>query len=506
MEISDTTRLFEKSDLKKIAIVLCIALAIGVYLIATTVVISKDGVFYITQAQQFASNPIKIIKTHPPGYPFLIFAAHGFASLFTDGASNQTWIYSAQSVSLLCRLLALIPLYFIGKLLVGGKNSFWAIIILIILPNSAKYCAEVLRAWPYILFLSTGFFFSLWGAKSGRWWMFGFVGLSSGVGYLIRPESFQLILYGVGWLGLCILRPELWNVSRWKSLIALVLLLLAFAIPTVPYMKCTGRITPPIINRAIEVFSANTSQDAMDQPGVSILRQNQFTAEIVSGKALKALGEIFKTIGENLMWFFMPAIFIGLFCHLKKKAKTEDVFLISIFIFVNVIMMLLKYCCIHPHISQRWSMPLIAFTVFYIPVGLQIIGGWLNKKRARLEQKEERISWFTILLLIGIGICLPKLLRPIHTEKRGYREAANWLRQNTDKEDMIAVSDRRIAFYAERKGLGYDKKIPKQAKYIVNIRRKGDEWPEFGTEVEEKNSVWVNKRIKKKRIVIYEAI
>ena len=71
-----------KQDLIHIAILLSVAAVIGVYLIATTVLIAKDGVFYIERAQKFSSDPIGIIKAHPPGYPFLIFATHKFASLF----------------------------------------------------------------------------------------------------------------------------------------------------------------------------------------------------------------------------------------------------------------------------------------------------------------------------------------------------------------------------------------------------------------------------------------
>ena len=88
-------------------------------------------------------------------------------------------------------------------------------------------------------------------------------------------------------------------------------------------------------------------------------------------------------------------------------------------------------------------------------------------------------------------------------DKRSYREAAKWLNQNTASSEVIAVPDRRIAFYAERKGLVYDKNIPMELKYVVVVMKEGDKKPEFGTEVQEK-AAWLldnNKRIK--RIVVY---
>ena len=447
-------RLIEKRDLIHIAILAAIALVVGVYLIATTVLISKDGVFYIERAQQLASDPIKIIKAHPPGYPFLIMAAHKCAALFTNESSVFTWIYSAQSVTLLCRLLALIPLYFIGKLLVGSKNSFWAVLILVLLPHSAKYCAEVLREWPYILFLAAGFFFLLWGAKSRKWWVFGFVGLCSGLGYLIRPESVQLIVYGFVWLILCMLWAKRWNVSRWKIIVALALLFIGFAIPATPYMKCTGRYFPPKAGFFIKSFFSTNSSNNIDTTKISLAASilNYNTAEIASQNVLEALYGIFQTIGEHLMWFFVLPLVIGLWYWLRGEAKFEEQFLITAFVLANIAMMTLQYCYNSPEVSRRWSLPLIAMTICYVPVGLQTLGNWLGSRLHKSQRKNEGNPqlWFFILLVVGVIICLPKLFRPTGIDKAGYREAAKWLKENTNKNDLIAMSDRRIVFYADR--------------------------------------------------------
>jgi hypothetical protein len=501
----DVSQLIRKQDLVRIAILVTIAFVIGVYLIATTVLISKDGVFYIERAQQLTSNPIKIIKTYPPGYPFLILAAYKCAALFTDDSSVFTWIYSAQSVTLLCRLLALIPLYFMGKLLVGGKNSFWAILILIFLPSPAKFVCDVVREWPYLLFLATGFFFLLWGIKYGKWWVFGLVGLSSGLGYLIRHESAQLVLYGLMWAAMSIFRPKLWDVSRWKSLIALALLIIGFAIPAAPYMKCTGRVIPPKLNHIMKSFSFNTMPDKTDVPKVNTVSSNYNAAEIIPRNVLKALGEIFNTIGENLMWFFLPALMIGLYYHFRGDAKREELFLITTFVLVNITMMLLRYYYIELAVSKRWSLPLVTFTIFYIPVGLQIIGNWLDNKRSHPKQKtdipeKKRLCWFVILFLIGIGICMPKLLRPVRIEKQGYLDAAMWLKENAEPEDIIAVPDKRIAFYAERDGRKNDS-VP-NVKYVVKRLKERDEPPEKMIEVWSSS---LNKK-KKDKVVIYQKI
>ena len=80
--------------------------------------------------------------------------------------------------------------------------------------------------------------------------------------------------------------------------------------------------------------------------------------------------------------------------------------------------------------------------------------------------------------MIGISICLPKLLGPIRSEKQGYRAAAKWLKANTDSAAIVAVPDKRISFYAERTGLVYeDENIPEKAEYIVKISKKQKDEP-----------------------------
>jgi len=503
-------RIERKQDIIHLAILVVIALVIGVYLIATTVLIAKDGVFYIERAQQLTQNPVVIIKAHPPGYPFLILIAHKFVMLFSDSSSTQTWTYSAQSITLLCKMLSIIPLYFIGKLLVGAKNSFWAVFVLMILPHSAKYCAEVLREWPYILFLSMGFWGLLVAVKQSKWWIWGLVGLSTGLGYLIRHESQQLIVYSSIWLTLCMLWSKLRRVPIWKIYIALAALLIGFALPAALYIKCTGLIIHPKAKGLIKLlFSSNTLPDSINIPKKTTvtLNFNYNTAGIMPRNVLEALYKIFQTIGEHLMWFFVLPLVIGLWYWLRGEAKFEEQFLIIAFILVNVIMMVIQHCYYSPGISRRWSLPLISVTICYVAMVLQIWGNWLRSRFHRSQGKNEGNPrlWFFILLVIGMIICLPKLFRPIGIDKTGYRQVAQWLKQNTTEHAAIAVPDRRICFYAERKGLMYDKNVPKGVKYIVKIVKWGEK-PKVSLAVQEKFSACIGRREKRKRIIIYEVL
>jgi hypothetical protein len=508
----DVNQLARKQDLVHIAILLIIALGIGVYLLATTVLIAKDGVGYIECAQSFSKKPIDVIKhVRPFGYSFLIFLTQKFSTFFSQGTSVYSWIYSAQSVSLLCRVLSLIPLYFIGKLLVGSRRSFWGLLILIMLPYPAEFGSDVIREWPHVLFLATGMAFLIYGARYGKWWMFAIAGLAAGLGHTIREECTQIVIYGILWLLISLFLPR-GNISRLKAIRLTLILLIGFAIPAASYMKVRGRVLPPKLKR---IISCNTpwQSSGLEQSGfddtVAV-----YTASGMPTDILKALGQLGEKISDNLMHFFILPLAVGLYQHFRKLRRTlltERFFLFAMIVLYVVMMVLLHIN--YGYISRRHCMPMVVFTVFYIPVGLQIIARWLSKRTSKssLSIKRNRQRWFFILAAVGFSICTAKFNRitPLAWKKQGYIDTAKWLKANTSKKDLIAMADSRIGFYAQRSSRRMDgEKIPSNTTYVVKFLdgKQAEDSITFNREVQKRYSVWMNKEERKRRIVIYEVL
>lgn len=120
-------------------------------------------------------------------------------------------------------------------------------------------------------------------------------------------------------------------------------------------------------------------------------------------------------------------------------------------------------------------MPIVVFTIFYVPVGLHFIARWLSERVARVlpVARMKRRHWFLLLMAVGVAVCAAKFFRitPLRSEKRGYREAAQWLRENTRPQDVIAADHRRIAFYAERKT-----KFMEGRTYTVSAKLDARDW------------------------------
>jgi len=98
------------------------------------------------------------------------------------------------------------------------------------------------------------------GAKQGKWWLFGATGLDAGLGHIIRPECTQLLIYGVLWIFIRLFSPKP-GMSRPKLLCALSVLLIAFAIPAVPYMTAREQFLPEKLKTLISSANQEESKE-----------------------------------------------------------------------------------------------------------------------------------------------------------------------------------------------------------------------------------------------------
>ena len=103
-----------------------------------------------------------------------------------------------------------------------------------------------------------------------------------------------------------------------------------------------------------------------------------------------------------------------------------------------------------------------------------------------------------------MSICSPKLLRPIRAEKQSYRDAARWLAENTDEQDVIAVPDIRIGFYSDRRSVKCDgQSIPKEAQYVVKVFESGKNTPSGEEMLQAKEVLSIEGKDKKSKVIIY---
>ncbi len=493
----------KNKDIVYISILLTIALCTGAYLIATTVIISKDGVTFIEYAKNLTIAPIQTMlnQEQHPGYPFLILISHKILQIVHKDISILAWIYSAQIIALFLRLLTLAALYYAGKKIVGSKFSFLAILILILLPKPARHGSDALSDWPYLFFLTSGFLLLMHGAIDNKCWRFGLAGLAAGLGYLIRPECAQLVVFGFLWTALQLSKGK-HIMTRSKAAFALIILLVGFLIPAGPYMKLKGAIFPKknAGQFGVTINSKDNFEDGKIRSG------SVYTAGSAPANIAMALNELIEKTGDTLMWFFLPALLIGAYKYFRQRDWHEpQKFFLAALIALNIPLLIWLYCKFG-YISNRHTLSLVVLLIFFVPSGLQVLGNWLPAffSKNRLKAGQDLHLWFFILLISGLALCVPKLLTPLHADKHSYRQAAQWLAKHTEPKDVIAAPDVRIGFYAQRPCLEWTAgQIPDQARYAVKIfteKSKADT-SEYSGEEEYR---YVDKRNAKAGFIIYK--
>jgi hypothetical protein len=368
-----------------------------------------------------------------------------------------------------------------------------------ILPDSAAYGSDALDSWPNIMFLAIGFLLLLLGSRFRKNWMFGWAGITTGLGYLVRPECGQVALYGSAWLLFNLIRPQ-GKMRRTKAIGALILLLAGFAVIVIPYIWSKGYVFPKQYMWKLPAMFGMTNNTIMCLAGG--LSMGKMTGNI----------KLTANICESLLYYFVPALLIGCYYYFRKQTQIlEQTFFATAFIAVNVAISLWELSYLG-FLSRRHTLVLVAFTIFYVPLGLRIIACWLSKKLSKNDTATEKdvCRWFFILIAIGLGICAAKLVRitPLRWERQGYRDTAKWLNKNTTPTAVIAIPDKRITFYAERQGLEYNEQmqIPEQVNYIVGIVKSEDKKLIFSKNTREECSIWLNKYKKNGKLVIWKVI
>ena len=434
-----------------------LATALGTYLIATTVLIAQDGAYYIRQAQDLVDPAVQPSTDTFMGYPWLVAWTWRLARACGIEQDRLSWIHAAQTTTLLCRVLAVLAFYQLGRILVGPRESLLAMTILVVLPEPAHMGSDALRDWPCSLLLGLGVLFLARGMASHRARWFAAGGLASGWGLFFHLASAQTVLFGTIWLLWRLMRPGVDKVrTRTQTTLALAVLWAAFLAGAGIVAARQGFVVPERF-RPAEQAEAHMIDGQSATPQQPALHRSVRQAAFPGGRAVEALGMTAEALAENLMWFFVLPAVIGLIVRIRSDNRDMKSFLVCALLIVNVLLCVARYVMIDPaHVSRRYVLPLTIVVCFYVPCGLRTMAQWLvtrTRSKAVSAAADNRVCW--ILMIAGLSLCVPKLMRPIRIDKQGYRDAAEWIARNTDPGTVIAVFDQRIAMYTGREAVCY---------------------------------------------------
>jgi hypothetical protein len=408
----------EKEDKRNLILLLAIGIALRLYAFCAFFMISIDGAFqYIPVAKLFYHGEYLQALHRPqlPLYPFLI-------SIVTYITGN--FELSGQLLSIIFSLLALFPLYLIGKSLFGPKTAFWTTILYLVNPLMLNCSVDVLKEALLIFLFLSSVYCSLRFLQEGKGrWLFWTVAFSAAGALISMVALVVLVVLGV-WLGYGMLRGRtqerrlvyryLWVIATAFGLIMIFIIpgLLGweFLISKKPY-----KLVEDIFNRWF----------AAEWPTLSQIGQS-------------SLAIVKRFIEKAYPFPFLLALF-GIGWRVKaREFSADEKYLASLMVVLIVILFPNLYA------SGRYHLPAIFLLYLWAGFGFVKISEFIERKFTKYPRLT--IGILAMILLVSI---LPATLKPQRLDKIGYKEAGLWLRQQVPSPPLILTDDPRVAYYAD---------------------------------------------------------
>lgn len=227
----------EKQMIKQERIIMLLlfaaALIVRLWFLPTYLVISADGIGYISVAKELMrGNASFWSANHPPVYPALI----AFTGLFVPNME-----LAGRLVSIFMGSLLAVPLYLVGRDLFSREAGILAALLAAVWPSLRSWSCEVMSQATYLTLLFVGLYLFLLMLRLKRP-LFGFLsGIFMGLAYLTRPEV--LMVYAAMFffeiVRLCLEAKE----HKRQAVVALVSGLVGFLVLLIPYLCILKAVT-----------------------------------------------------------------------------------------------------------------------------------------------------------------------------------------------------------------------------------------------------------------------
>lgn len=469
---------WRRTDFFFLIALLAIAGGMRVWHLTHTEVTARDSIGFIRIAWRMGTEPLlKVVKeSHQhPGFPAAILATAKLmgcdpaaANPFDpDPATPKKFQRAAQILSSLFSTLLVVPMFLLGRILIGSLGSFWACLLFQSLPASGRLFADGLSEGLF-LFVATTALLCAWmslgeiqtqKSRSLSWAIL--TGLFSGAAYLIRPEG--LFIGGWAFLGLGLLAWRQMN-ERKPRLIQMGAVAASLLLIGGPFVATIGHITtkptakqilegedtplpgteikPPVTQKP---FSSSTAPFAMDLP----------LAVWWEGGAASTIHRLFwgahallYTWTRGMFWVFGLPIFWTIW---RNRRSLWTLRMLPVWGFVlTMAAALFKVASQMGYLSDRHMVLLLLLGCYPGIWGifdlLNPVGDWLRKYGWPRFAKV-----FPSLAVAGlIATPLARTLEPLHSNRTGFREAGEWILQNSRPGDPVIDGFCWTHYYAGR--------------------------------------------------------
>jgi hypothetical protein len=446
-----------RRDLGMLALLVVVAIGLRAWQLTHTEVAARDSIGYIRQAWHLSEQPFGEVLRHSeqhPGYPMMIVAVSWPVRHFVSGSDADAMQVSAQLTSAMAGVLLLFPMFFLGKALFTRSVGFWSALLFQILPTSSRIMADGLSEGTFLLFAATSLWLGVIALRGQSKVLFGLAGLAGGLAYLTRPEG-----AAVGATGMVLLGMQFTKEGRrsWAQMAACGFSLLAgWSLVGGPYMAITGKFT--IKNTAIQIVQPQAESVAPMPPDVKeptvrieLPRESWFGGAWDSRWMWGA-----RKFGVELLkgFFYVTwiPVLLALWWFRHRVARTPGHWVL-VLVSAAMVVVLYRVATFMHYLSDRHTLLLILCGCFWSAAGFLAFGRKLagfTRKWAETRScpanaglalpwrlAQEPRFWSGLLLVSLTAATVYKNLEPLHANRKGFRDAGQWIVEHTDVSDEV---------------------------------------------------------------------
>jgi hypothetical protein len=469
---------WRRADFLFLITLLVIAGGMRLWHLNHTEVTARDSIGFIRIAWRMGTEPfVNVLReSHQhPGFPAAILATakimgHEPASanpFDPDPAAPKQFQRAAQILSSISSTLLVVPMYLLGRILIGSIGSFWACLLFQALPASGRLFADGLSEGLFLLMATTALL-SAWMClddmhpKKNRYLYWALLtGFFSGAAYLIRPEG--LFIGGWAFLGIGLLAWRQKNDRKQRLLqmgaVAATLLLVGG-----PFVATIGHITTKPTAKQILEGEDTPLPGTENKPA---LTQNPFQSPTATfamdlplavwweGGAAGTLQRLFwgahaliYTWTRGMFWVFGLPIFWTIW---RNRQRLWTLRMLPVWGFVlTMAAALFKVASQMGYLSDRHMILLLLLGCYPGIWGIfdlfSPICNWLGKRG--WPRSADALPSLVVAGLIVTP--LVRTLEPLHSNRTGFREAGEWIMENSRPGDPVIDGFCWTHYYAGR--------------------------------------------------------
>jgi 4-amino-4-deoxy-L-arabinose transferase-like glycosyltransferase len=475
-------------ELTLLALLLLVAAGIRAWLIGHTEVAARDSVGFIRYALELERYPWKEVlqrNLQHPGYPVMLLAVSFPVRHLLGGTNSISLQLSAQLTSALAGVLLVVPMFYLGRDLLGRRAGFWGTALFQCLPVSARVMSDGLSEATFLLFAATALLFAVRGLSRLSAARFAACGFFSGLAYLTRPEG-ALIVAATGLVLVATQFTSTWRRSWLRTFSCAAALLLAATAVGSPYVLVNGRLTNKPTPRSLwetpGLEEAPDQSRAREQDLQTTLKRSpiaprpwhsssskgshgpltasvlaMYAPENLRDRRLWGLYAVVTEATKDFQYLAALSVLLGMW-HLRSVLKTvRGSWVLLILAFLHSLV-LWRVAVVVGYVSDRHVLVLLLCGAFTAAGGVFAFGDslawfahrlWAGRTADSVPAAESgKLAVILLLALIGFG--LQEALKPLHANRAGHRQAGLWLAEHTSPADPVADPFCWAHYYAGR--------------------------------------------------------